>query len=129
MKITNKRSMVAAVIIIIFGTLTLFSGWKALFTDAGISTRGNIVPPVLWFNFIAGFFYLTAGVLTFYLNSLVKKIAFGLAISSFFVSLYLANYIYQGGSFEIKTVVAMTFRTCFWICFAIYFHKSQMFKK
>ncbi len=114
---------------LIFGLMTILSGGRALFGEDAVSARGNIVPLVLWFNFIAGFFYVMAGISTLRLKSCVKKLSIVLAVLSALVLLYLANYIYQGGLYENKTVVAMTFRTTFWSFFAIYFQKSDMFKK
>ncbi|MBP6655150.1 MAG: hypothetical protein KA182_09825, partial [Propionivibrio sp.] len=47
---------------LVFGLLTIFSGGTALFGDeAARAAVGNAVPFVLWFNFIAGFFYVLAG--------------------------------------------------------------------
>jgi hypothetical protein len=40
-----------------FGALTIASGGRALF---GGGTEGNVVPFVLWFNFLAGFAYVAA---------------------------------------------------------------------
>lgn len=129
MDLLNKKHILVSLLIMIFGTLTVISGWKSLFTESGVNSRGNIVPLVLWFNFIAGFFYVIAGISTFKLKSCVKKLSAVLAVLSSFVLLYLINHIYQGGLYENKTLVAMTFRTVFWISFAIYFHKSDIFKK
>lgn len=48
---------------LVFGLLTVFSGGTALFGgEAARTAVGNAVPFVLWFNFIAGFFYVLAGV-------------------------------------------------------------------
>ncbi len=125
-KLKNEQ---IAFVFLVFGVMTIMSGGRALFTEVGVSTRGNIVPLVLWFNFIAGFFYIIAGISTFKLKACVKKLSVLLAILNILVWLYLVNHIYQGGLYENKTLVAMTFRTVFWISFAIYFHKSDIFKK
>jgi hypothetical protein len=56
---TRTRSLtVAAIIAIAFGLLTLVSGGRALFGGADM---GAVVPFVLWFNFLAGFAYVAAG--------------------------------------------------------------------
>ena len=43
---------------VVFGALTILSGARALFGGADM---GAVVPFVLWFNFLAGFAYVTAG--------------------------------------------------------------------
>jgi hypothetical protein len=123
-KIMQKKFWIGTVIII-FGALTVISGGKSLF----IESRGEIVPLVLWFNFIAGFLYLIAGISVFKLKTCVKKLAIVLATLNVFVLLYLVNHIIQGGLYENKTLVAMSFRTAFWVFFAIYFYKSEVLKK
>lgn len=125
----KQKNVWIALLFVVFGFMTIISGSKALFTEAGINSRGNIVPLVLWFNFIAGFFYLVAAVSTLKLKVCAKKLTIVLAISNALVFLYLVNHIFQGGLYENRTVVAMSFRTAFWIFFAAYFHKSKMFKK
>ncbi len=129
MNLLKQRKFQIAVLFLVFGIMTVVSGGRSLFTEEGITTRGNIVPLVLWFNFIAGFFYLLAGVSTFKMKTCVKKLSVVLASLSSIVLLYLAVHIYQGGLYETKTVVAMSFRTFFWIAFAVYFHRSDFFSK
>ena len=48
----------AAAIAVVFGALTIFAGGRALFGGADM---GAVVPYVLWFNFLAGFAYVAAG--------------------------------------------------------------------
>jgi hypothetical protein len=122
-----KIHIFIALVFLIFGTLTIFSGGRALFSEIGINTRGNIVPVVLWFNFIAGFFYLISSFLIFKLIPLVKQLSITIAILNVIIFSYLIYHIFDGGLFENKTVFAMGFRTVFWLIFAIYFHKSKLF--
>jgi hypothetical protein len=51
----------AAVIAVLFGVATVASGGNVLF-GGGAQTAGNYVPFIVWFNFLAGFFYVAAGV-------------------------------------------------------------------
>jgi len=52
----------AAVVAVAFGIVTIIVGGKTLFGGpAERAAAGNIVPFVLWFNFIAGFAYVVAG--------------------------------------------------------------------
>lgn len=48
-----------AVLATLFGALTVLSGGRALF---GGSDMGDVVAFVLWFNFLAGFAYVIAGI-------------------------------------------------------------------
>ncbi len=52
-----------AVVGMAFGVLTIASGARALFGDAAARAAvGHAVPYVLWFNFLAGFAYVAAGI-------------------------------------------------------------------
>jgi len=48
----SRPALVAAVVALAFGALTVVSGGMDM---------GAVVPFVLWFNFLAGFAYITAG--------------------------------------------------------------------
>lgn len=115
--------------LVVFGLLSILSGGRALFTEAGIASRGNIVPLVLWFNFIAGFFYVAAGIFSYSLKGCVRKLSTLLAITNGIVLLYLLNHIYQGDLYETRTLLAMTIRTTLWIVLAFYFSKSPKFTR
>lgn len=125
----KKINFWLALVFIIFGVITVISGGRSLFTVAGFNSRGQIVPVVLWYNFVAGFFYIIVGISTFKLKSCAKKVSAILAISSIIVLIYLINYIFQGGIYENKTLFAMSFRTIFWTIFAIYLKKSNLFNQ
>jgi hypothetical protein len=127
MNLLKKRNIQVGLVILIFGVMTLVSGGRAIFTEEGIASRGHIVPLVLVFNFIAGFFYFFASILTFKLNPSVKMLAIALAVSCGMVWLYLIYHILHGGLYEHRTLVAMSFRTIFWVVLAIYFRRSRLF--
>lgn len=129
MVILKKTNFWIALIVFIFGLLTLVSGGRALFTEVGINARGNAVPLILWFNFVSGFFYLLASYFTFTLKGCAKKLALVLAGFNALALLYLVGHILQGGLFENRTLAAMSFRAIFWIALATYFHKSALFQK
>ena len=104
-------------VLFVFGSLTIVSGGRALFTEAGISSRGNIVPLVLWFNFVSGFFYLAVVVSIFKFETYFKRLSIALAVLNSIVLLYLLIHISLGGLFESRTLFAMCFRAAFWIAF------------
>lgn len=54
---------IAALVALAFGALTVLSGGRALFGSAAAQAAvGDAVPFVLWFDFVAGFAYIAAGV-------------------------------------------------------------------
>ena len=56
-----RWAIAAALIAIAFGIVTVIVGGKTLFGGAEVrAAAGNIAPFVLWFNFIAGFAYVTS---------------------------------------------------------------------
>lgn len=108
-----------AIAALVFGTLTLFSGGRALFGSAEArAALGNVIPFVLWFNFIAGFVYIAAGVGLLRAKPWAATLAVMLAGSTVLVSLAMAIYTATGGAFEMRTVGALAIRSVFWITIA-----------
>lgn len=57
------RVKALALIAVVFGAMTIFSGGRALFGDEQARAAvGNAIPFVLWFNFFAGFAYILTGI-------------------------------------------------------------------
>lgn len=110
-----------------FGLLTIGSGGRVLFggEEARVAA-GNYVPFVLWFNFLAGFAYLGAGWAILRSHRLAPMLALGIAVATALVFVGLAGHIAMGGSFEMRTVVAMTFRTVFWFSLAFVLFKNRV---
>ena len=109
-----------AIAAIAFGVLTVFSGGRALF--GGMEARaelGNIVPFVLWFNFLAGFVYVLAGATLLLAKPRAAPLALFLAVSTVLVFLAFAVHIATGGAFEARTVGALSLRSLFWIAVAL----------
>ncbi len=109
-----------AIAAIAFGVLTVFSGGRALF--GGMEARaelGNIVPFVLWFNFLAGFVYVLAGAALLRTKHWAAPMALFLAVSTVLVFLAFAVHIVAGGAFEARTVGALSLRSLFWIVVAL----------
>lgn len=103
------------VIAAIFGLLTLASGGQALFLgpEKGID-MGRVVAPVLVFNFVAGFGYVAAGIGIWKRQRWAARLAVALAAMTILMFTYLGVHIVTGGAFELRTVIAMGFRTAFW---------------
>ena len=114
----TRRSLGSWIMIftaIIFGLLTLKSGGSVLFID-GIAREnaGNYVPFVLWFNFLAGFVYIVAGVGLFMQKNWAVWISIGLFVATAVVFFAFGLYVMDGGAYEERTVGAMGLRTVVW---------------
>ena len=124
----NKMYMILAFVSILFGLVTLKTGGLTLFTAEGRISAGNYVPFVLWFNFTAGFFYTLTGIGIYLEKPWSLLLAKILASSTFIVFIAFGVYVLIGGSYELKTVGAMTLRTSFWTIISVILSKT-IFKK
>lgn len=114
------RLKVLASIAMVFGAMTIFSGGRALFGDEQARAAvGNAVPFVLWFNFVAGFAYVLAGIGLWRRLPWAKPLAIGIAVCTALVGIAFAAHVLQGGAYEPRTVVAMLLRFSFWTATAI----------
>jgi len=106
-------------IALVFGALTIKSGGAVIFFDGPArQAAGHYVNFVVWFNFIAGFFYILAG-LGFLLNKpWTTKLATAIAIATLLIFSVFAVHILLDGLYEMRTVMAMTIRSTIWVIFA-----------
>jgi hypothetical protein len=112
--------MVLALIAVAFGILTIVVGGKTLFGGPEeIAAAGNIVPFVLWFNFVAGFAYVMAGVGLFLWKRWAAQLSAAIASATIVVFIAFGIHILLGGAFEIRTVGAMIIRSAVWIVIAV----------
>lgn len=112
---------IAAGVALVFGALTILSGGRALFGGAEAqATAGNVVPFVLWFNFLSGFAYVAAGVGIALRKDWGRLFAVGLAIAIVVVFALFGWHIFRGGAYEMRTVGAMVLRSAAWIGIAAY---------
>lgn len=110
---------IAAVIAVAFGALTIVSGGTALF--GGPETRaavGDAVPFVLWFNFLAGFAYIAAGIGLWLRQPWAARLALLIALATLAVFAAFGLHVATGGAFEPRTVGAMTLRSLVWFAIA-----------
>ena len=111
---------VAGILALVFGAATLVEGGHVLFGDAAArAAAGNVVPFVLTFNFIAGFFYVATGMAILAGRGIAVWLARGLAVTTVLAFVALGVHIMSGGAFEKRTVAAMTIRSLFWITQAL----------
>lgn len=114
-----KSIRILAIAAMIFGALTIVSGGQALFGGPQRSFDfGNVVPVVLWFNFLAGFVYVAAGIGLFLRRSWGVGLAVVLAFATVLVFAIFGIHVATGGAYEMRTVAAMTLRSAFWVMLA-----------
>lgn len=102
-----------------FGLLTIKEGGTVLFGDeASRATAGNYVPFVLWFNFLAGFAYVVAGVGLWMRQRWAVWLAIAIAAASAFTLAAFGVHVYSGAAYEQRTVIAMSLRTLVWATIA-----------
>tara|TARA_R110000782_G_scaffold13611_2_gene40059 strand:- start:1691 stop:2125 length:435 start_codon:yes stop_codon:yes gene_type:complete len=107
---------IAAVVGVLFGLMTLREGGAVLFVDGPARlAAGQYVPFVLWFNFIAGFFYVAAGLGLWRQNKWAARLAFAITAATLFVFAAFGWHVLSGGEYEMRTVVAMTLRSTIWL--------------
>ena len=113
---TSSRLMKAlAAVGMVFGALTVFSGWQGLFGDAATrAALGHTVGFVLWFNFLAGFAYVAAGLGLWRGERWGLILATALALGTALVAAAFGLHVLGGGAFEMRTVGALALRFGFW---------------
>jgi len=107
----GKTRSLAAGVAVVFGLLTVVSGGRALF---GGSDMGAVVPWVLWFNFLAGFAYVLAGLGLWRGLAWAKPLSIGIFAATAAVGLAFAFHALRGGAYEMRTVGAMALRVAIW---------------
>lgn len=111
---------IAAIIIALFASLTLFMSTSVIFDLFGIRAKeGNYVMFVVISNFVAGFSYLAAAYGLFMQKTWTTKLLLFttlMLVASFIGLLIHAN---GGGIYEQKTIKAMIFRTVFTAAFTV----------
>ena len=117
----NRLLQWLAIAAVAFGLLTVISGGRALFGGAAARVElGNIVPFVLWFNFIAGFVYVAAGAALLTAQRGAAQLALLLAVTTALVFLAFMAHVVSGGAYEMRTVGALSIRSLFWIVVAAF---------
>lgn len=102
-----------------FGAVTIVVGGTALFgTSAERASFGDIVPFVLWFNFAAGLAYIAAGYGILRWKRWAAPLTTTIAATTVIVFVALGIHIFLGGTFEARTIGAMSLRSLVWIAMA-----------
>jgi uncharacterized membrane protein len=112
----------AAVVAVIFGLLTVVSGGRALFGGADM---GAVVPFVLWFNFLAGFAYVVAGVGLWRSAPWAPALALTIALATAAVFAAFLWHVQADGPYEMRTMAAMALRLAVWTALATLAQKAR----
>ena len=119
----NKRPVwvrVTSVIAVVFGVMTIKFGGDVLFINGEARlAAGNYVTFVLWFNFLAGFFYIATGIGIWLKKVWSQAAAITLAALTLLVFGAFGIHILMGGEYEQRTVIAMSIRTLVWLTIAV----------
>jgi hypothetical protein len=121
-KALENRGMtwILSVVAVLFGLLTIKSGGQVLFGDETYRVAaGDYVPFVLWFNFVAGFVYLIAGVGIALRKRWSVWLSLLIAASTLLVFAAFGLHVFGGGAYETRTVAAMTLRSTVWSVISI----------
>ena len=103
-----------------FGLLTIKEGGTILFGDAAArAAAGNYVPFVLWFNFLAGFAYVVAGIGLWRQQRWAAWLAVAIAVATALTFAAFGAHVASGGAYEQRTVIAMSLRTLVWTAIAV----------
>ena len=128
----NKRPIafwVISIVAILFGLLTIKSGGMVLFFEGEAhQAADNYVSFVLWFNFLSGFVYIAAGFGFWFGKSWARGLAVVIALATLLAFVAFGIYVLMGGSYEMRTVMAMSLRSMVWITIAAvaYFMDKQI---
>lgn len=110
----------ASVLAVLFGLLTIKEGGTVLFgSEAARTAAGAYVSFVLWFNFLAGFAYVVAGLALWWRQGWAAALALGIALATALVFAALGVHIMNGGAYETRTVAAMALRTTVWLAIGV----------
>ncbi len=124
MTIQTRRSildMAIPLIAIGFGILTIKAGGTVLFGDnTARLAAGDYVPFVLWFNFLAGFAYVITGVGLWMQAPWSPWLSIAITLSTLLVFIAFGVHVLSGGSFEQRTVFAMSLRSVIWIAITVF---------
>ncbi len=122
MTMRKQRTIWKSVISLValgFGLLTIREGGAVLLgVEAARVAAGNFVPFVLWFNFVAGFAYVVAGVGLWMQRRWAAWLAVAIVSSTAFTFVALGVHVWLGGAYEHRTVIAMSLRTLVWTVIA-----------
>ena len=119
---TQQRGLpvwVISLIALVFGLMTIKEGGSVVFgIGEARAAAGNYIPFVVWFNFLAGFAYVVAGVGLWMQQRWASSMAVAIAAATALASVALGFMILSGTPYEQRTAFAMGLRTVVWVVIA-----------
>lgn len=110
-----------------FGLLTIKEGGMILFgNDAARAAAGSYVPFVVWFNFLAGFAYVVAGIGVWVQQRWAVWLSLLIVGATAVTFAAFGMHVLYGGAYELRTVIAMTLRTLVWAAIAAIAWRRQL---
>ena len=103
-----------ALFAILFGLLTIISGGSVLFNAQAQQAAGDYVEFVVWFNFLAGFAYVIAGMGLWLLQRWSIWLSLLIVGATLAILAAFGGHILSGGAYEMRTLVAMGLRLAVW---------------
>ncbi len=123
--VRSRWTVTVSTVCVLFGLLTVVTGALALFggelTQAAV---GDAVPFVLWFNFMAGFLYVLAGVGLWHSHQWAAPLAMFIAVATVVVLTLFLWHVANGKPYELRTVVAMLARSSLWVFVAVFAYRN-----
>jgi hypothetical protein len=105
-----------AVFVALFGVATIKAGGSVLFGGGEARlAAGAYLPFVVWFNFIAGFFYIIGGIGLFQRKAWGAWVSASLAVGTLLTFAFFLNHVVSGGAYETRTLAALSLRSTVWI--------------
>jgi len=121
-------SKVVAVLLLLFGLLTLFKGGSVLFDIGGAREQaGAVVLLVLWMNLLAAVLYLVAAVGLFSMHPWADKPLLAAIALLLIAAIGFFLHVQGGGAYEQRTMIALPFR--FGITVLLYFAARYFVKQ
>ncbi len=115
-----------AILALVFGVMTVFSGGNVLFGPMKAQEMaGNFISFVVWFNFLAGFLYITAAVGIWLGKSWALPMSIFIAAATVLIGLAFGFQVMQGAEFEMRTVGALILRAGLWTAIAMVLGKAK----
>lgn len=115
------------VVAVLFGIATIKEGGSVLLIGGEArEAAGNYVPFILWFNFLAGFFYVATGIGILLARSWARWMASAIAGTTLILFVLLGIHIAAERPYEMRTVLAMAVRSGVWCGIALFLHGKRL---
>lgn len=116
----RRWTQLIAALVVVFGVVTVKHGGSVLLgSEEAVEAAGRYVPFVVWFNVLAAFAYITAGIGLWLQRRWAVGLAFAIAVATLAVFGAFGLHVAGGGHYELRTVYAMSARTIVWFAIAL----------